>query len=116
MFNENFTHGSMFTVDSSDFPFVSLKEIVTENGHQTLKVDGVFTFYSTKAKKNRPVLVADGHKINLPDHCLKDVIKIMENPEYIKAINEGHCGFKTTEYEDTNFGHGTCYSGLFVDI
>ena len=36
--------------------------------------------------------------------------------EYRIAINNGKCGFKTREYEDTKNGAGTCYSGNFVDI
>lgn len=119
MFNEDFAHGSVFTVDSDDFPFVTLKEVITENGHRTLKVQGCFTYTATKGKgkgKERAVVVADGMKINVPDHCLNDVKKILSNQMYIDAINAGKCGFKTSEYEDTNFGNGTCYSGTFVDI
>lgn len=115
MFNENFSHEAKFKVNSDDFPFISLKELVEQNGHRTLRVQGMFTFMGKKGKK-RPVLIAEGHKINLPDHCLKDVEKIIENDEYVKAVNEGKCGFKTSEYIDENYGNGTCYSGTFVDI
>lgn len=115
MFNENFSHSRTFTVNSDEFPFTDLKTVVSENGHKVLKVQGVFTFTGKKGKE-RPVLIADNLKINLPDHCLSDVKKILNNPEYIQAINEGKCGFQTSEYEDTNYGNGTCYSGSFVDI
>ena len=115
LFNDNFKHGKTFNVNADDFPFVNLKELIEENGHQTLKVDGVFTYEGKKGKK-RAVLIASGHKINLPDHCLKDIEKILANQEYINAINAGKCGFATSEYEDTNFGNGTCYSGQFVDL
>lgn len=115
MFNEAFKHGSIFKVDATDFPFVNLKDVVKENGHKTLKVQGVFT-YTGKKGKERPVLIADNLKINLPDHCLYDVLKILKTQEYIDAINAGKCGFQTSEYEDTNYGNGICYSGSFVDI
>ena len=46
----------------------------------------------------------------------EDVQKIMDNPEYVQAVNNGKCGFKTTEYQDENYGNGICYSGVFVDI
>lgn len=118
MFNEAFSHEAKFKVNSDDFPFVSLKELVQENGHRVLKVQGMFTFTQKKGKvsKERPVLIADNHKINLPDHCLGDVKKIMDNPEYVDAVNAGKCGFQTTEYVDETYGNGTCYSGIFVDI
>ena len=115
MFNEAFRHGKTFTVDSDNFPFVDLKEVATENGLKVLKVQGAFTFEGKK-KKKRPVLIADGMKINLPDHLLKDVEKLLANDEYIEAVNQGKCGFQITTYEDKQYGNGTCYSGLFVDI
>lgn len=116
MFNENFSHSAKFKVNSDDFPFVTLKEVVEENGHRTLRVQGMFTFISKKGNKRRPVLIAEGMKINLPDHCLKDVETIINNDEYVNAVNEGKCGFKTSEYQDETYGNGTCYSGTFVDI
>jgi len=116
MFNENFKHGKTFKVDSDNFPFVTLKEIVEENGmDKILKVQGAFTFEGKK-KKLRPVLIADNLKINLPDHMLKDIQKLLSRDEYIQAVNEGKCGFQITTYEDEQYGNGTCYSGIFVDI
>ena len=45
MFNEDFKHGKTFTVNSDDFPFVTLKEVAEENGiDKILKVQGAFTF------------------------------------------------------------------------
>ena len=117
MFNENFKHGKTFTVDSDSFPFVNLKEVAEENGvGKILKVQGAFIFEEKKKKKERPVLIAEGLKINLPDHCLKDIKKLLGNDEYIEAVNAGHCGFQISSYEDTAYGNGTCYSGTFVDI
>ena len=115
MFNENFKHGKTFTVNSDNFPFVDLKEVAQQNGLKVLKVQGAFTFEGKK-KKLRPVLIADNLKINLPDHLLKDVQKLLGNDEYIQAVNEGKCGFQITSYEDEQYGNGTCYSGLFIDI
>ena len=116
MFNEDFKHGKTFTVNSDNFPFVNLKEIAEENGiDKVLKVQGAFTFEGKRGKL-RPVLIADGHKINLPDHMLKDIQKLLSKDEYIQAVNDGKCGFLITTYEDTEYGNGTCYSGIFVDI
>lgn len=120
MFNENFKHGStLFTVNTDGFPWVNLSEVIKENGHSTLKVQKVFTVIPEKGRskgKEKPVLVADNHIIWLPEHCLSDVKKILSNIEFINAINEGKCGFKTSEYEDTKYDNGVCYTGSFVDI
>lgn len=115
MFNENFKHGKTFTVNSDSFPFVNLKEVALENGLKVLKVQGAFTFQGKKGKE-RPVLIADNLKINLPDHCLNDIKKLLSNDDYIQAVNDGKCGFQITSYEDTEYGNGTCYSGTFCDI
>lgn len=115
MFDENFKHGNPFTVNSDSFPFVNLKEVAQENGLKILKVQGAFTFRGKKDKE-RPVLIADNLKINLPDHCLNDIKKLLGNDEYIQAVNDGKCGFQITSYEDTEYGNGTCYSGTFCDI
>lgn len=112
MFNESFSHGKKFTVNADDFPFTTLDDVIKDNGNKTLKVDGVFTY---QAKLGiRPVLIAEGLKIHLPKHCLNDVDKILNNAEYCKAINEGHCGFKTSQYTDKN--GVTRNSGTFIDI
>ena len=114
-FSTNYSHGKKFNIDSTNFPFVKLSEIVKENGHKVLTVQGLFT-YTTKKNKTRPCLIADSHKINLPDHMLKEVEKLLNDQEAIDLINNGKCGFKTSEYEDTKNGNGTCHSGSFVDI
>lgn len=119
MFNENFSHGNKFTVNTDNFEWVNLSDYVKTNGHKTLTVQKVFTLIPSKGKskgKEKPVLVADNKLIWLPDFLLSDVKKILENDIYIEAINNGKCGFITHEYEDTKYDNGTCYSGTFVDI
>jgi hypothetical protein len=120
MFNEDFKHGSaQFTVNTDGFEWVNLSDIIKTKGHSVLKVQKVFIVTPTKGKskgKEKPVLVADNVIIWLPEHCLDDVKKILSNDEYIIAINNGKCGFQTTEYEDTKYDNGTCFSGHFVDI
>lgn len=115
-FSSNYAHGNKFKVDASKFPFAELSEIVKENGHKVLNVQGAFTYTVKKNNKTRPCLIADGHKISLPDHMLDDIKKLLNDQEAIDLINAGKCGFQTSEYEDTKNGNGTCYSGHFVDI
>lgn len=114
-FTSNYSHGNKFKIDAKDFPFCELSELVKENGHKVLKVQGAFT-YTTKKNKTRPCLIADGHKISLPDHMLAEITKLLGDQEAIDLINAGKCGFQTSQYEDTKNGNGTCYSGHFVDI
>lgn len=112
MFNENFSHGKKFDVEIDNFPFTTLDQVIKENGNKVLKVQGVFAYQAKLGV--RPVLIAEGLKIHLPSHCLKDVEKILSNDEYCAAINAGHCGFKTSQYVDKN--GITRNSGTFIDI
>ena len=112
MFNEKFSHGKKFKVNSDDFPFTTLDEVIKENGNKTLTVQGMFTYKSKYGV--RPVLIADSLKINLPDNLLSDVEEIIADSELCEAINAGKCGFKTSQYEDKN--GVTRNSGSFVDI
>lgn len=112
MFNEAFKHGRKFNVNADSFPFTTLTEVIKENGHRTFTVNGVFIYEAKYGK--RPVLIADGLKIHLPDHCIKDVQKILDNDDFCNAINEGKCGFKTGEYKDDK--NVLRYTGTFVDI
>lgn len=120
MFNEDFKHNAAtFNVNTDGFEWVNLSDVIKSKGHCTLKVQKVFTVTPTKGRskgKEKPVLVADNMIIWLPEHCIDDVKKILSNDIYINAINEGKCGFATSEYEDTKYDNGTCYSGSFVDI
>ena len=59
------------------------------------------------------VALGHQHPMNMVLQQVKDICSM---DEYRQAINEGKCGFKTREYEDTKNGAGTCYSGNFVDI
>lgn len=119
MFNENFNHSDPFTVNTKDFPFVNLSDLIKENGHRTYKVQKVFTLEPKKGRskgKEVPVIVMENHCVYVPMHLLGDIKKILANQDYIQAINNGACGFATSEYEDQQYGNGTCYSGNFVDI
>lgn len=111
-FADNYAHGKKFDFDSTGLPFANLKEVVEQNGLKTISVKAVFTY---EAKYGiRPVVVTGALKINLPDHCLTDVQKILDDTEAIRLINEGKVGFMPSTYTDKK--GETRYSGKFVDI
>lgn len=112
MFNERFSHGKKFNINSDDFEFTTLDNFVKENGLITVPVKGLFTY---KGKYGvRPVLISNDKKITLPDHCLNDVETIMFDDDCVAAINNGKCGFKITQYTDKN--GNVRNSGTFVDM
>lgn len=115
MFNENFSHEKKFTYNSDGLPFCSLKELVTENGMDKIYAVHEVFVYDAKLGE-RAAMVTDGLIVNLPNHMISDVKKILAKQEYIDAINAGKCGFKPSTYEDKKFNSGICYSGTFVDV
>lgn len=113
MFSEKYSHGKKFNVDDSKFEFISLDDFVQEfKPDKPIKVLGMFTY--TGKYGDRACIVANGYKINLPDHLTSDVKSILATPEEVAAINEGKCGFMCSKYEDKN--GKTRNSGSFVDI
>lgn len=113
MFTGKYSHGKKFKVDDSGFEFISLDDYVAKfNPDQPIKVLGMFVYAGKYG--DRACLVANGYKINLPDHLTPDVKSILGTAEEIEAINEGKCGFKCSTYQDKN--GKTRNSGSFVDI
>ena len=111
-FSTHYAHGKKFTFDSTDLPFANLKEVVEQNGNKVMQVKGCFTYDAKYGK--RAAIVISTLKVNLPDHCLADVEKILEDQEAIRLINEGHVGFEPSTYTDSK--GETRYSGKFIDI
>lgn len=113
MFNEKYSHGKKFNVDSDNFEFISLDEYVTKfDTTKPVKVLGMFTFDGKYGE--RAALIANGYKITVPDHLVPDIKSIMGNAEEVAAINAGKCGFTFTTYQDKN--GKTRNSGSFIDI
>lgn len=112
-FNNKLSHGKKFTFDSKDLLFTTLDEYIKENGNKIATVREVFI--NNKAKFGpRGCVVTDTLKINVPRHINNDIEIILNDPELIGLINNGKCGFKPTQYEDSN---GVVRnSGEFIDI
>lgn len=111
-FSENYAHGAKFKANGIGLPFAGLKDVVTENGMKVIPVKAVFTYdakYGT-----RSAIFTGALNINLPDHCLSDVQKILGDQKAINLINEGKVGFLPSTYEDSK--GETRYSGKFVDM
>lgn len=108
-----YNHGSRFTYEiPKDAPFKSLKDF-SEDSVITLR--GLYT--SKKGKfGEEPNAIIDKAVVNLPKHLLGDVKDMMNDTEFVDAVNEGKVGFKVRTYEDTTYGKGTCYSVEWVDL
>ena len=113
MFNERFSHGRRFTFNSDNNPYISLNQYVAEGNDATFIVRGCFVHFKSKFGESG-VIVSDDYNIDVPVHLIKDIKIILSEPEMIKAINEGKCGFTCSTYTD-NYGI-VRNTGSFVDI
>lgn len=85
-----------------DAPYEKLSHLYEVNGPD--KEYALFGFYINTKGKYGPQAVCwtRGCYVNLPDHMLDEVKKIMDDPEDVKQINEGHAAFKIYEYQANN--------------
>ena len=92
--------GSKFSIDSTNFPFISLNELELDTEYP---VKGVYILTKRgKMKEDMPNLITDDSIINLPHHLIDDVKDILASDEYINQIENGGLSFKVYEYEDSN--------------
>lgn len=114
MFNELFK-GNNFDYDMTQNQFIGIRAFF-ESDHADHGI--VRGMYVSKTGKYGPssVLIIDGWNINLPKHMNERVDVIRHNPEMVKAINEGHCGFKIREYPDKKDPNVTRLTVDFYDI
>lgn len=87
-----------FKYDSKGKDFVKLSDLVQGKIYQIKAA-----FINRKSKFGpSPVLGLDTCLVDLPAHCLEDVEAILNDPEMVEDINNGHAGFSVVTYEDKN--------------
>lgn len=112
-FAKKFSNGPKFTFNSDELPFISLDDFVKDNGNKQFVVKAVFVH--SKGKKFYPAVVSSSYKIWLPNHMLKVVNAILDDPEAINLINAGKCAFLPRQYEKTDEYAGIYNTGDFID-
>lgn len=107
MFNEMSTKKKKieWSYDSSKNEWSFLDDWVNEGKPNTFVVRGFFINPHGKITKNEtgdvPYVVTDGYNIRLPLWYVKMANMILDNEEYISGINQGLCGARITQYEDS---------------
>ncbi len=122
MFGNSFSFNSLnkeraFTFDTSKITgkYTNLEALYKANGaDKVYQVKGVYISTFSKFDPEAPIVATSKTYINLPPHQLRDVKAILENPDAIKAINSGRCGFKIRPY-DSNYNK-TCYNAVWCDV
>lgn len=119
-FASKFNTGKIFNVITENFEYISLEDlssITVEDGStepQTFIVRGIYINDKSLFEPS-PVLALDDVYVNLPSHLLKPCKEMIADSRAVKAINEGHLGFRIETYVKEKYNK-TCYTVEWVDL
>lgn len=108
-----------FDITTDDFDYKTLEELLAEQPKDAEEatihiVRGIYL--NTKGLYGvQPVIALDDCYVNLPEHLSDCCREMINNPQAVKAINEGHLGFNIDTYYKTKY-EKMCYSVLWVDL
>lgn len=111
-----YNKGSAFTYQApKDTPFTTLESLYKTDGEGV-----VYSLHSLYINRkgmygDAPVAITDGYFVNLPKHTLDTVYSMLEDMEFIGAVNSGHVGFTVRPYV-RNGDNKPLYSVTWLDI
>lgn len=124
-FSKKFNTKKLFDIDASEFDYKKLEDLYneqtpdpdSEDGEPISEVFKVMGIYiNTKSLYEvSPVAALEDTYVNLPAHTLDACKEMIKDPMAVKAINEGHLGFRIEKYHQKRFDKD-CYSVEWVDL
>lgn len=115
----SFNKERLFDVDTSGFDYVNLEDLFQENGEDAVyQVKGVYIGTKSQFDDETPLIAIDDCYVNLPQHQLQDIKKMLANKTAIAGINDGELGFVIESYYQKRFKK-TCYAarwGTYNDL
>lgn len=120
-FAKKFNTGKLFNIVTDNFEYLSLEDLKDlesmrdpEEKDLPHVVKGIYI--NTKGLyETQPVLALDGTYVNLPSHLTSVCKEMIADPIAVKAINEGHLGFRIESYYKEKY-EKMCYSVEWVDL
>lgn len=112
-----FNKERLFDVDTSEFDYCSLEDLWKKNPNSetAYRLRGVYISTKSEFNDRSPMCAIDGYYVNLPQHQLGDIERMLEDRQAIKAINDGLAGFVIRPYDQKRFGK-LCYAAKWVDM
>lgn len=124
-FSKKFNKERLFNIDTSNFDYYTLEELYNEaleeaggdieaaNNYE-YTICGVYI--NTKGNFDpAPVIALEDRYVNLPAHLTNTCENMLHDPQCIKAINEGRCGFSIYKYTQKRYNK-ECYSVRWCDL
>lgn len=111
-----FNHTSPFTFKAGDnFEYYSLRQLYENNGADSVYRVLALFINDRGSYGDQPLALTPHYYVNLPQHLLDDVMKIMHDQDAIDQINAGRAGFKIRTYTSNKYKKN-CYSIEWVDL
>ena len=95
--------------------FTSLKDLYKANGEDaTYDIEAIFINKKSKFG-DAPVFYIDGYMVNIPQHQTEEVKQMIQDEEFVNAINQRQIGFKPYEFENKQGQTGYSYELVETD-
>ena len=97
----------------SHFEYISLKELYWDKGKDYQHRLNALYINTKSRYGDSPVAVTDTNIVNLPKHLTDTVKQMMNDSEFVKAVNAQLVGFTIYQYEGTNgYGYSVNWESL----
>lgn len=114
-FANRFNKGKKFNFDTSNLPFISLKELFEKNGEEKVYPLKAI-FINTKSQYgSAPVFATPEYVVNIPQHMMQTVNEILLDSDAVNDINSDKVGFTIYTYKSEK-NNLDAYSVNFVDL
>lgn len=97
---------------TGEMPFTSLKELEGNYPGKEHKINSMYISHSGKYG-DAPVYITDENFVNIPSHLLESTKQMLNDEEFVEAVNSGKVGFTIYTYQSNG---KECYSVNFVDL
>ena len=97
--------GVTFDIDIKGFRFVALEDLFKRDGGKTIfGIDGLYINKKSSFGEHPVAIVGvEEMLVDLPQHMTEDVKAMLQDPEVIEVIKNGHVGFYVQQYEQKKF-------------
>lgn len=112
---ESFNKGNKFDIDTKDFNFIKLAELVKDESYKEgiYPIKGMFTMNSKFGKQG--IFITDKNLVNMPNHMTETIEHILTVPELVDKIKAGIVFFKIHKYMSKTYNK-ECYGIEFKEI
>lgn len=95
--------------------FTSLKDLYQANGDTAYTIEAIFI--NTKSKfGDAPVFYIENYMVNIPQHQLEIVKEMIQDEEFVQAVNERQIGFKPYQFENKQKQIGYSYELVDMEV